>query len=110
MWLIEVRLTSRLPNRKYKVKRWILAERLAIFWVNIHKWCYWVKLEFGYDPLFRNVDQTPLHKNESGSKPYRTISLKNTYSVPLLGNPAATRGRMSVTTVTDSNEHHIRHE
>ena len=30
-WLIEVRLASRLPNRKYKVKRWILAERLCLF-------------------------------------------------------------------------------
>ena len=30
-WLVEVRLTSRLPNRKYKVKRWVLKERLCIF-------------------------------------------------------------------------------
>ena len=76
MWLIEVRLTSRMPNRKFKVKRWILAERLCIFWINIHKWRYWVLLEFGYDPDFRNVDQTPLHKNESGSKLYKTITVK----------------------------------
>ena len=36
-WLIEVRLTSSMPTRKYKVKRWILAERLCIFWINVHK-------------------------------------------------------------------------
>ena len=34
-WLIEVRLTSRMPNRKYKVKRWVLAECLRIFWINV---------------------------------------------------------------------------
>ena len=66
-WLIEVRLCSRLPNRKYKVKRWIMRERMGIFWINVTKWRYWVFLEFGYDPDFRNLDQMPLHKNESGS-------------------------------------------
>ena len=109
-WLIEVRLSCRQPNRKYKVPRWVLAERLCIFWINTHKWRYWVYLKFGYDPHFRNVDQTPLHKNESGSKAYKTISSKNSYSVPLLENHAATRERMSVSTVTDSNEHRIKHE
>ena len=38
MWLIEVRLYSRMLNRKFKVKRWLLAERLCIFWINVHKW------------------------------------------------------------------------
>ena len=83
---------------------------LCILWPNIHKWRFWVQLEFGYDPHFRNVDQTPLHKNESGSKVYKTISFKNAYSVPLLENHAAARERISVSSVTDSNEHRIRHE
>ena len=109
-WLMEVRLSSRMPNRKYKVRRWVLTERLCIFWINIHKWRFWVWMKFGYDPDLRNVDQTPLHKNESGSKTYKTITVKGAYSVPLLENHAATRERMSVSTVTDSNEHRIKHE
>ena len=102
-----MRLASRMPNRKYKVKRWVLAERLCIFWINVHKWRYWVFLEFGYDPHFRNVDQMPIHKNESGSKMYRTISAKNGCKVPIHEGHAATRERMSVSTVTDSNEERI---
>ena len=103
-------MASRLPNRKYKVKRWVLAERLCIYWINTHKWRFWVKLEFGYDPDFRNLDQTPIHKNESGSKLYRTITVKNSFKVPLLEGHAATRERMSVSSVTDSNEDRIKHE
>ena len=67
-------------------------------------------LEFGYDPHFRNVGQTPLHKNESGSMVYKTILFRNASSIPLLENHAATRERMSASTVTDSNEHRIKHE
>ena len=108
MWLIEVRLAQRMPNRKYKVKRWVLKERLCIFWINTHKWRKWVFLEFGYDPDFRNVDQCPIHKNESGSKNYKTITCKNGATVPLCEGHAATRERMSVSSVTDSNEDRIK--
>ena len=70
----------------------------------------WVSLEFGYDPPFRNVDQCPIHRNEAGSKVYKTISVKNAFKVPLLENHAATRERMSVSSVTDSDEDRIRNE
>ena len=45
-WLIEVRLASR------QRLRYVLAERFCIFWLNVHKWRYWVFLVFGYDPHF----------------------------------------------------------
>ena len=79
-------------------------------WLNVHKWRYWVLLEFGYDPHFRNVDQCPIHKNEAGSKQYNTITVRNSFKVPLLEGHAATGERMSVSTVTDSNEDRIRNE
>ena len=67
-------------------------------------------LEFGYDPHFRNVDQMPIHKNDPGSKQYKTITIRGSMNVPLIENHAATRERMSLSTVTDSNEYRIRHE
>ena len=67
-------------------------------------------MEVGYDPHFRNVDQMPLHRNEPGSKTFKTISIRSAIQVPLLENHAATRERMSLSTVTDSNEHRIKHE
>ena len=107
MWLIEVRMASRMPNRKWKVARLVLGHRCCIYWINVHMWRYWVFLEFGYDPHFRNLDQSPMHKNEAGSKCYGTIALKNQCTVPLLENHASTRERMSLSTVTDSNEDRI---
>ena len=64
-------------------------------------------LVFGCDPHFRNVDQTPIHKNESGSK--MSIAVNNSMTVPLLEPHAATSERVSVTTVTNSHEHRINH-
>ena len=31
--LAEYRLSSRKPNRKFKVPRWVLGERLKLFWI-----------------------------------------------------------------------------
>ena len=89
-WLREVRLTHRMPNRKYKVRRWVLAERLCIFWLNVHRIRMWILLEFGYDPDFRNVDQSPFHKNEAGSKSYGTVVMRGAPTVPLIEGHAAT--------------------
>ena len=65
--LAEYRLSSRQPNRKFKVPRWVLAERLQLFWIISAKLRKLVILTFGYDPIFRNVDQSPSHGNEAGS-------------------------------------------
>ena len=52
----------------------------------------------------------PLHRNEPGRKTYKTISIRNATQVPLLEKHAATRERMSLSTVTDSNEDRISNE
>ena len=36
-WLRDKRLTHRQPNRKWKVSRRVLAERLKTFWITIYK-------------------------------------------------------------------------
>ena len=53
--LREYRISDRKPNRKFKVARWVLAERLEIWWLNVFKLRKLVQLEFGYDPVARIV-------------------------------------------------------
>jgi len=100
--LCEYRLSSRRPNRKFKVPRWVLAERLKLFWISSAKLRQLVILSFGYDPAFRNVDQPPFHGNEAGSAECCTLALKGAPTVPLIENHAATRERISLNSMTDS--------
>ena len=74
--------THRVPNRKYRVARWGLAERLEIFWLSVSKVRKLILLTFGYDPACTNVDQSPFHKNEAGSKEYGTIALNGGTDYP----------------------------
>ena len=67
-FLVENRLTSRKHNRKFKVPRWVLSERLRIFCISVAKVRSMVMEHGGYDPDFRNIDQSPFHMNEAGSK------------------------------------------
>ena len=75
--LAEDRRSSRRPSRKFKVPRWILAGRLKILWKASASIRTLIMLTFGYDPKFRNVDQSPFHGNEAGSAACNTISLKH---------------------------------
>ena len=101
MLLAEYRLSSRRPNRKFKVPRCVLAERLKLFWIGTAQIRKLIILEFGYDPKFRNVDQSPFHGNEAGSAECNTIALKGCPTVPLIENHAATRERMSLNSRTN---------
>ena len=69
-----------------------------------------VILHFGYDPKFRNVDQSPFHSNEAGSAECGTLALKGAPTVPLIENHAATRERISLNSMTDSSEERINRE
>ena len=69
-----------------------------------------VILHFGYDPMFRNVDQSPFHGNEAGSAACNTIAFKGAPTVPLIENHAATRDRVSLNSVTDSSPERISQE
>ena len=48
--LSEYRISDRIPNRKFKVPRWVLGERLEIFWITVAKVRMLIILTFGYDP------------------------------------------------------------
>ena len=103
----EYRLTDRKPNRKFKVPRWVLSERLDLLDLRTFD-PQVVFLHFGYDPDIRNIDQSPFHQNEAGSVATNTIALKGAPTVPLIENHAATRERWSLNSITLSSEARIR--
>ena len=107
-FLVDYRLSSRKPNRKFKVPRRVLAERLKIFWIVISKARMLIILTWGYDPRMRNIDQSPFHGNEAGSAESNTLALKGAPTVPLIENHAATRERWSLNSVTDSSPGRVR--
>ena len=107
-FLIEYRLSSRKPNRKFKVSRLVLKERLRIFWIVVYKIRKLIELHFGYDPKMRNIDQSPFHGNEAGSAECNTLALKGAPTVPVVEDHAATRCRWSLNSVTDSCEERVR--
>ena len=65
--LHEYRSSSRRPNRKFKVARRVVMERLRIFWTVVAKMRELTRRHFGYDPKCRNADQSPFQGNEVGS-------------------------------------------
>ena len=52
-YLATYRIASQRPNRKFKVPRAILMQRLEIFWIVTAKLRTLVMLHFGYDPTFK---------------------------------------------------------
>jgi len=98
--LLRYRIVDRKPNRKFKVPRWVLAERLEIFWIDVHSLMKLIYLHFGYRPRLLNIDQSPFHKNEAGSQEFGTIAMQNAVTVPLLEDHAATRERISLNSIT----------
>ena len=65
-WMLEYRVCLRKPNRKFKVPKQVLEERLMIFWLNLARARKFVMMHKGYDPEMDNLDQTPYHMNEAG--------------------------------------------
>ena len=106
-WLEDNRLTQRKPNRKWKVSRPTLKERLRSFWIISYSLRKFEILAKGYDPARQNFDQSPFHMNEAGSKATGTIAMKGCPIIPLIENHAATRERWSLNSVTDSDQARI---
>ena len=93
MWLLrwrkEYQVSLRLPNRRWKVKRWILLEGLIITWLNVFRLRRLCALAFGYDPAIEGFDQKPMHFNESGSHMRKTLAWKGSAHAPLNRGPAS---------------------
>ncbi len=91
------------PNRKYKVPKEVLAERLAIGWCNVARIRALCLATRGYDPEIENWDQSPFHNNESGSANVGTLAVAGSI-VPLVEGHADTRERWTANLVTFSNK------
>ena len=98
-WRQEYGLSMKRPNRKYKVPRSVLAERLEIGWLNVYRVRAAVAAVHGYDPAMENWDQSPFHHNESGSQNLRTLCVAGT-TVPIVEGHSDTRARWTCNLTT----------
>jgi hypothetical protein len=69
-------LSMRRADRKYAVTRRIVKERIGILWVVLCRIRYVMFLVFGYDPLVDNWDQSPFHRNKTGSQNKPILAVK----------------------------------
>ena len=100
-WRHEYGLSLRKPNRRYKVSRAVLAERLQIGWLNVYRVRAAVAALKSYDPHMENWDQSPFHHNETGSENKPTLAVAG-LEVPLVEQHNATRARWSANLTTFS--------
>ncbi|MCP4245229.1 MAG: hypothetical protein GY772_32230, partial [bacterium] len=94
----ECRISLRLPNKRWKVSRRVLEERLRIMWANSMRVRLFIALHHGYAPRALNFDQKPFHMNEAGSKLKHTLDWRGSDRVELKECHASTRTRWTATT------------
>ncbi|MCP3916844.1 MAG: hypothetical protein GY711_14935 [bacterium] len=70
-WRREHRISLRRPNRKWKVPRWVLMERLHTTWLNVVRVRHFCRLQWGQDPPLWNLDQSPFYRTSRGLKTAR---------------------------------------
>jgi hypothetical protein len=105
-WEADFGLSMRKANRKYKVPKAVMEERLEIAWCNgarVRALCFAVH---GYEPEMENWDQSPFHGNESGSANVPTLAVAGGI-VPLVEGHAATRERWTANLTTFSNKERL---
>ena len=94
LWQREYGLSMRKPNRKYKLAKWIMAERLEIGWLNVARVRALCLAVHGYDPEIENWDQSPFHHNESGSQNMTSLAVAGrSVTVPHRRGGIQPRGR-----------------
>ena len=101
-WRREYGVSLRMPNRKWKVSRAVLKERLEIMWLNVIRVRALIKEHFGYDPVIIGFDQKPFHMNEGGSQNKKSLAWRGAPVVALKECHGATRSRWSVNTSVTS--------
>ena len=107
-WMHEYGLSLRAPNRKFKVPKKLLAERLRIWWLNLARVRALCIELHGYDPEMENWDQSPFHLNEIGSQDAKTLVVKGSHTVPLIEGHSDTRARWTANLTTFSDQDRIR--
>ena len=107
-WRLSYGVSFRKPNRKWKVARHVLAERLRIAWENTYRVRALAVEVLGYDLDLDNLDQSPFHMNEAGSQAQKSMSIRGGGVVPLKEGHAQTRERWTLQTTTTSNAQRAR--
>ena len=102
-WEADYGLNMRKANRKYKVPKAVMAERLQIGWLNVARVRALCLACHGYDPEDENWDQSPFHHIESGSQNSNTLAVAGS-TVPLIEGHADTRERWTGNFTTFSNK------
>ena len=101
-WCLSYNVCLRQPNRRCEIPKLVLQERLRTMWCNIARVRQMARRLLGYDLAVDNVDQSPFHMNEAGSKKAGTLSIRGCGTVPLSEVHSATRERWSANTLVRS--------
>ena len=83
VWQEEFGVCMRQANRRYKIPKAILAERLCIWWLTLNMLRALCEAIFGYDLEMENFDQSPFHNNEVGAQNQSTLAIQGACEVPL---------------------------
>ena len=77
-WLNHYRIVLRQPNRRYKVSRAVGDARCVAEWTNVFKVrrLAWHFLDNDLSRKMMQVDEKPVHMNESGSKAVKTLEFR----------------------------------
>ena len=102
-WEQEYGLSFRKANRKYAVPRSVQKQRLEIFWLILFRVRLFILLQFGYDPVIVNFDQSPFHNNESGSQDKPTLNLASV-KVPVIEGNTEVKARWTANLSTVSKQ------
>ena len=81
--------------------RLVLKERLELFWVSLFRIRKLAAGALGYDPLILNFDQSPYHRNESGSQNKATLGVRGS-TVPVVEGNSDVRSRWTANLTTCS--------
>ena len=83
-WMHEHGLSLRVANRRYKAPKWVVGERLRLWWITLARLRLLCLLIFGYDLEMENFDQSPFHNNEVGAQNKPTLTVAGASEVPLI--------------------------
>ena len=102
-WCRQHRICLRKPNRRYKISRQQMAERLQAMWRNNIRVRALAYFTLGQkDLIIQGIDQKGLHRNEVGSKGGPSLETEGTTKASVVENHAHTRDRFTVMTMVIS--------
>ena len=99
-FLKHYRISLRQPNRRYKVSRALGDARCVAEWTNVFKIRRLAEIYLKNDLSTKmvQVDEKPIHVNESGSKAVKTLEHEGAPFVALRTNHSASRDRLTLVT------------